>query len=1112
MADKELLIISFGSSRYGVWEDDVLAKHEIHRVHRLPMTPRLFSGISDIDGHTVNLFDLGACLGHEPCSREDAGRALVVARGKKLQAFLYGREESRMKVKPGSLVPMPPTLRIPEMDTCVLSRDGQVPIVNIQVLYKRLKKGKWEAPSYNLPDRPAAPRISFPDELRIFEIDGLPYAVPASQIEGDATMPGLIRDMLLAPPYVKGITGDNGRVSAVIDPNYHLQLPSNGLKRRMVHARNGHFGFLMDRDLGTLRRGEFELRPLPTIARTGLMGQTAVAGGELLPVINVSALLARYPLNFANVKYRTRSRFAASLGKTPSQIVQLSIHGIPHCLPGDEVEDVLDLLPFRELPGERSIMVGVAAYGEELLPVLDLALCYGWLSRPEPGWKMILVRNGNFRALVLAESVDDPMILPVESQRLLPITVPSRFVYGCYLDEEFVRLILNVAAITERTDRRSVAEQFRTLSRTLVTDHHLPTHQPVELAAEAGKPQGTDNTPSIEVSHDTELGSEEARHIGNEEVPEPDPGSGTEEKIHIQESQAPDVEEGEAAAKSGEAPGEVCTAQEESLGEAEVETQTQPLSIPTHPAGPVPPGTPPCEDILVTESEKQVSDVEVGLETSAYEPVPEPPDVHRETGPMPARDAAEYENESEHTVDLPAVISVTETPDTTWESVEDPSDPLAGQNAAPEATHQVEETPSQGTNPAEPGAKKFGEGDESEGRTEPETAGPDQVDIPEETIGSEARSVEPAPQSQTDPTHVEQEEDEGQITLRSVVKEELDTRELVTGAVPTQARLRDLRDKSAGEILKEGSLTKEPGAFRTTVQASRPVPSRGRVRRWATGAALLVLLLVGLLIGYRASGPEIPEIGEKDQMAVMQPKELKPENTPATVLTPSDDADFAPPKEVIELLEEISPAKKGEASAEAVQSPKSPPEEAGALPDTAAIREEASIPPTQTPTTVFLFYTVVKGDTLWDVSDRFTQSGFYYQTLAGDSGIEDPNLIEPGQIVWIRMDLIPPAMLSDKSLLDRPDAAGPASGQEQPDLLLEVDRESGAIIVKEVTGEIPFAHVRHLVVKGDTLWHIAERFTGDPFKYPVLAEASRIANPDLIFPRQTIFIRMASSP
>lgn len=44
----------------------------------------------------------------------------------------------------------------------------------------------------------------------------------------------------------------------------------------------------------------------------------------------------------------------------------------------------------------------------------------------------------------------------------------------------------------------------------------------------------------------------------------------------------------------------------------------------------------------------------------------------------------------------------------------------------------------------------------------------------------------------------------------------------------------------------------------------------------------------------------------------------------------------------------------------------------------------------------------------------------------------------------------------------------------------------------------------YLVVKGDTLWSISERFTGNPFNYPRIAGENMIANPDLIFPGQKI--------
>jgi LysM repeat protein len=48
----------------------------------------------------------------------------------------------------------------------------------------------------------------------------------------------------------------------------------------------------------------------------------------------------------------------------------------------------------------------------------------------------------------------------------------------------------------------------------------------------------------------------------------------------------------------------------------------------------------------------------------------------------------------------------------------------------------------------------------------------------------------------------------------------------------------------------------------------------------------------------------------------------------------------------------------------------------------------------------------------------------------------------------------------------------------------------------------------HVVVKGDTLWDIAERYIHDPFRYPELARLSQIQNPDLIYPGDRVRIRI----
>ena len=46
----------------------------------------------------------------------------------------------------------------------------------------------------------------------------------------------------------------------------------------------------------------------------------------------------------------------------------------------------------------------------------------------------------------------------------------------------------------------------------------------------------------------------------------------------------------------------------------------------------------------------------------------------------------------------------------------------------------------------------------------------------------------------------------------------------------------------------------------------------------------------------------------------------------------------------------------------------------------------------------------------------------------------------------------------------------------------------------------------HLVVKGDTLWHIAKRYVNNPWRYPELARLSDIKNPDLIYPGDKVTI------
>jgi nucleoid-associated protein YgaU/chemotaxis signal transduction protein len=101
-------------------------------------------------------------------------------------------------------------------------------------------------------------------------------------------------------------------------------------------------------------------------------------------------------------------------------------------------------MPFHELPFSPPIACGAAERGGEVLPVLDLATVFGRRSAPRRGWQMILMANGNFRALVLCERALGERKLGLEVQRPLPIALPYPVVYGCYTEANSVRLILNV--------------------------------------------------------------------------------------------------------------------------------------------------------------------------------------------------------------------------------------------------------------------------------------------------------------------------------------------------------------------------------------------------------------------------------------------------------------------------------------------------------------------------------------------------------------------------------------------------------------------------------------------------------------------------------------------
>jgi LysM domain len=197
-----------------------------------------------------------------------------------------------------------------------------------------------------------------------------------------------------------------------------------------------------------------------------------------------------------------------------------------------------------------------------------------------------------------------------------------------------------------------------------------------------------------------------------------------------------------------------------------------------------------------------------------------------------------------------------------------------------------------------------------------------------------------------------------------------------------------------GEKLERGqSLTSRNGAYTLTLQddGNLVLAARGDAV-WATGtngkdAERLEVQKDGNCVLYTSDEPiwHTDTKGAKDVRLLLQDDRnlvLYGFDGPAwSSNTATDEVPAAPAAPAAEAQEpEVIPA------AEEVPAP-APPE-----PEPA---------PAPTPPPAPRTYTVISGDTLWAISERFYGDGNKYQVIADASGVSNPDLIYPGQVLTI---------------------------------------------------------------------------------------------------------------
>jgi chemotaxis signal transduction protein/nucleoid-associated protein YgaU len=329
----------------------------------------------------------------------------------------------------------------------------------------------------------SAPRgsKSFSGFFRAFTIDGEAFAVPGESVEPGSDEPGRIHPLPTAPPHVQGVVFKDNAVRAVIDLARHMGKKGFSERSHMLLAKSGGLAFLVDEDMGRLK-GKVLHTPMPRIAASDFIDHALVWKGKVMPLLDVHASVSQNPSKAFSKKYSPRSRFQNSFGKKEAILYEFALNGLRQSVPKSQVEDVVGAKPWRKLRGVHPLMSGVVEHEGEALPVLDLSVCFGKRTEVGQDTKMMLIKNGNFRAMVLAETVIGRRTLAISEQRTLPIKQSHPYVYGCYTHDNSVQLILNVEALTSHFDEKLVSEYFDMFSKKsesteILADGSEPVHK-----------------------------------------------------------------------------------------------------------------------------------------------------------------------------------------------------------------------------------------------------------------------------------------------------------------------------------------------------------------------------------------------------------------------------------------------------------------------------------------------------------------------------------------------------------------------------------------------------------------------------------------------------------
>lgn len=1115
---KELIVIRMGDSHYGVWNENIPDLEDINRIHSLPWSSSWFSGVSTLDNRTLALFDLSVCTAHGSYDRKGQGRAIIIQSGEGTDVgFVFQQEAGRLEVAEQDILPMPEHLNSAEFSECVLKGDQLIPVIDLAALYRRVKVKGWNRVIFEFPEG-SSKATEFTNEIRLFRLGESVFAISAEILARRHTSDTNITRLPVAPPHVEGITVEERESYALLNLAQFLQLENVEPAESLLLTNKGGLGFLVNAEEGL---ASDQVIPMPPAIHSNVIKQGIFHQSRVIPLIDLyGSLIASKP---TVVDYLPESDFPALFKQGEVAVTEFRFLGMTHGIPESETCDVIEAKPYRKIPGQRSIILGVAEHEGSFLPVLDLAACFGRRTQSRKGDKMIFLNNGDFHALVVTEGVRDKLAVEKKNQHSVPVNQPHLYVYGCYISEDSIRLILNVEALTTYFDEIEATgifsqfiqefnedalsldglqeysqEDMKALTAAeeeeFIVENEAGASGPSDQAALTGEDTGTEyQTDQLDLPDSNEVGSPFLNGPLSLEKDEIGEVNDVQSNNYFEKDDSETVSDSELDGSgldgseldgSGQDGSGLDGSEQDSHAEDRddlfvKETQMDDGKVvensDTDFLGEYDEGgdsSDPIESGRSENGELEAADIEIpdldhqnpaetDFESGGYaesDPIAEHPFE---------ADGTESDSDSPHSVESSEEAETNQTEyldianeaDKDSDSVLDPErEPAYGIDEIVSANEHDHDDPMEqytavSNEELEERAPDVEESEEVESNRQGEGIETDADDI--SAAGHSGLSVESGSHSEGGSVEIESEPQRRThiFTARQ------------TGDLSTD----EDREYSSRSMAKVKNV--QVNAGRTDSQERRP----DRKLRYALLALLLGFLLYLVTFFYSDSPEDVPiQISESMNSidnSIVDAENNKPGDETAgdesnVVEIPDDDVAIDETLVEEKLVEEVS------LDDTLVEE----------LPEEEVAIDELDIAESQD----------TEAAVKIDLADLETES---YHLLSEDTPVVEESVENE--------------LLKETDTSDSPGLMSQL--KKKTALLLDFSSEEGTVKISEVDAiPVPKGYNTYVVVKGDTLWHISKRFTGNPFNYPQIAENSDIKNPDLIFPGQTIFVKITN--